>query len=268
MRMTLLEQDRILVNKFIFRVREPHRGEIVVFRAPPRASADEKDFIKRVIGLPGHTVEVKPDTVTVDGKAAIQMLNPDAVDAYSNFRQERPRGLMVEKGVQPDVNQIAQGIVTLRAPDRRIPVVASPTAAVTYAGRSVRVDGVERAQIDNPSFAHEGRDLAQLGADPGVEGTVVFSNEEPVLIVLKGSRLELRAGHVLVDKVPIKEPYIREPPRYAMSPYQVPAGHIFVMGDNRNDSNDSHAWGPLDAHRIIGRAMFRFWPLDRIGLLH
>ena len=53
-----------------------------------------------------------------------------------------------------------------------------------------------------------------------------------------------------------------------MSPFQVPPGDLFVMGDNRNDSNDSHAWGPLDLRRIVGKAMFIFWPLNRIGLVH
>jgi signal peptidase I len=66
MRPTLLEQDRILVNKFIFRFREPRHGDVVVFKSPPSAEQDEKDFIKRVMGLPGDRIRVTPGYVMVN----------------------------------------------------------------------------------------------------------------------------------------------------------------------------------------------------------
>jgi len=137
MRPTLLEHDHILVNKFVYRFREPIYGEIVVFKAPPGASNDgqEKDFIKRLIGKPGDVIEVKDSAVYRNGKR-------------------------------------------------------------------------------------------------------------------------------------LREPYIKEPPAYEMAPTKVPRGKLFVMGDNRNDSNDSHKWGPLDEKRVIGKAMVRFWPWNRVGLVH
>jgi len=133
---TLLEEDHILVNKFIYRFRDPRHGEVIVFKAPPQASPDgtEKDFIKRVIGLPGDVIMVK------DGK--------------------------------------------------------------TY-----------------------------------------------------------------VNNKPLDEPYIQEPPLYEYGPERVPEGKLFVMGDNRNDSNDSHQWGTLDRSRVLGKAMLIFWPLTRIRLI-
>ncbi|NCO36011.1 MAG: signal peptidase I [Armatimonadetes bacterium] len=72
MRMTLLENDRILVNKWIYRIRPPHRQDIVVFKAPPKAlgnSKEKKDFIKRLVGLPGDAVEVRSGAVYVNDKA-------------------------------------------------------------------------------------------------------------------------------------------------------------------------------------------------------
>ena len=84
---------------------------------------------------------------------------------------------------------------------------------------------------------------------------------------MKGSELTVDAGHVAVNGKRQTEPYIAEIPGYAMRPYQVPPDEYFVMGDNRNDSNDSHAWGPLDGRRILGRAMVIFWPLGRMGAL-
>jgi signal peptidase I len=80
-----------------------------------------------------------------------------------------------------------------------------------------------------------------------------------------GQTVEVVQGQVLVDGQPLQEPYILEPPAYTLNPVTVPPRQVFVMGDNRNDSNDSHVWGGLPQQNIIGRARFRFWPLDRLG---
>lgn len=131
---TLQVRDHILVNKFIYRFKEPAYGDVVVFRAPSSASGDgtEKDFIKRLIGREGDVIEVKNGAV------------------YRN-----------------------------------------------------------------------------------------------------GERLQ--------------EPYVLQPPDYEMKPVKIPEGKVFVMGDNRANSNDSHAWGPLNSDRILGKAMIIFWPPNRIG---
>jgi len=52
---------------------------------------------------------------------------------------------------------------------------------------------------------------------------------------------------------------------YDLPPLQVPAGHLFVLGDNRNRSVDSHVWGFVPVDNVIGRVLFRYWPMDRIG---
>lgn len=87
------------------------------------------------------------------------------------------------------------------------------------------------------------------------------------IIALPGQTVRVHQGQVYVDNVPLTEPYIAEPPAYEMSSVQVPSGAVFVMGDNRNNSNDSHVWGFLPQDNIIGRANIRFWPPGQAGFL-
>lgn len=80
-----------------------------------------------------------------------------------------------------------------------------------------------------------------------------------------GQEVAVQEGRVLVNHQPLTEPYIAEPPAYDWGPFVVPEHALLVMGDNRNNSNDSHVWGFLPEANLRGRALFRFWPLSRAG---
>lgn len=80
-----------------------------------------------------------------------------------------------------------------------------------------------------------------------------------------GQIIQVQGGKVYRDNIPIAEDYIAEPPNYQMEAVRVPENYLFVMGDNRNNSNDSHVWGFLPQQNVIGHACFRFWPFSRIG---
>ncbi len=82
-----------------------------------------------------------------------------------------------------------------------------------------------------------------------------------------GDTVEIRDLTVYVNHKPIKEPYIMEPPMYDMPALKLPAKTLFMMGDNRNNSNDSHLWGPLPRGKIMAKAWIRFWPLNRIRII-
>ena len=98
------------------------------------------------------------------------------------------------------------------------------------------------------------------------------------VIGLPGETVELRARRVYVDGHPIDEPFVRlvaqpAPPvatdertvadvREQYGPVKVPAGHLFVMGDNRDNSEDSRYWGFLPERYVKGRAMFVYWSFD------
>ncbi|MCP6760565.1 MAG: signal peptidase I [Fischerella sp. CENA71] len=82
-----------------------------------------------------------------------------------------------------------------------------------------------------------------------------------------GQTVAITGGKVYINGKPLQEDYIAEPPIQPFTQVRVPENEFFVMGDNRNDSNDSRYWGFLPRKNIIGRAVFRFWPFDRIGLV-
>jgi signal peptidase I len=85
------------------------------------------------------------------------------------------------------------------------------------------------------------------------------------IIATEGQTVAVNNGMVYVDDRLLKEEYVAEPPAYTLPTVSVPQGTVFVMGDNRNNSNDSHIWGFLPQENIIGHAVFRFFPFDRLG---
>jgi signal peptidase I len=132
---TLKVHDRVLVNKLSYKMHPVHRGDIVVFKRPPNEPSDIKDLVKRVIALPGETVE----------------------------------------------------------------------------GRN---------------------------------------------------------GHVYINGRLLEEPYLpRGTLTETFSPVTIPANSVWVMGDNRQNSADSHVFGPIRESSIVGRVFLRIWPLSRIGFL-
>lgn len=80
------------------------------------------------------------------------------------------------------------------------------------------------------------------------------------IIGLPGEMLEVRDGRVYINGQPIDEAYIRGPIGQVTAPQPIPPGHYFVMGDNRNNSSDSRAFGAIARQDIVGRAWIIYWP--------
>jgi signal peptidase I len=87
------------------------------------------------------------------------------------------------------------------------------------------------------------------------------------VIGLPDEVVEIRDGQVLVEGQPLREPYIEAPPRYSMAPTLIPEDQYFVMGDNRNNSSDSHNWGALPQDMIVGKAWVSYWPPALWGVI-
>jgi signal peptidase I len=83
-----------------------------------------------------------------------------------------------------------------------------------------------------------------------------------------GDVVDIGDGIVRVNGRPVDErAYAAGPPWYNYGPAPVPAASLFVLGDNRNRSFDSHSWGFLPTSNVVGHVILRYWPLSRFGLI-
>jgi signal peptidase I len=88
------------------------------------------------------------------------------------------------------------------------------------------------------------------------------------VIAIEGDEVEARKGRVFVNGDPVDEPYLSDRVETAsFGPVDVPSGHIFVMGDNRNNSDDSRNFGPVRAGKVIGHAFVLIWPPADLSIL-
>ena len=87
------------------------------------------------------------------------------------------------------------------------------------------------------------------------------------VIGLPGETLEIQDGHVLINDQYLEEGYIAAKGRYSQPPLVIPDGEYFVLGDNRNNSSDSHNWGTLPREGMVGKAWVSYWPPRLWGLI-
>jgi signal peptidase I len=208
MERTLLVGDRLIVNKFSYRFQQPHRGDVVVFEAPPAATGgveSGQDYIKRLIGEPNDTVEVRAPKLLINGESPAE-LEGEGTGVHAFLRDKLSLGMDDAVKIFPDY---------------------------------VLVNGTER--ITKEVVAEK---LGQPGA-----------------------KIELEPGKVLVNDKVLEDVYTREDPSYDMPSKKLGPDQFFMMGDNRNHSADSHIWGPLDKDRVVGKAVFVFFPPSRMGVI-
>lgn len=228
---TLEINDHIFVNKFIYGIRipftttklfewrKPKRGEVIVFIQP---CDPERDYIKRVIATEGETVEVRCNVVYVDGK--------------------------------PVENQMVQGATCTYRDQKEDTLAWSTQSCSEYLER---VDGHEYRTYHDPGRPERDDRLSH--------GDRLLSGDIHDFPVLGGPRIAPSCPR-LADGRP-SGTHNQEPGKIVVTRenagscdlqmhYVVPPGHVFVMGDNRSNSNDSRYWGSVPIENIKGKALF------------
>ncbi len=111
---------------------------------------------------------------------------------------------------------------------------------------------------------------------PRRDDIVVFNPTAPLLklhvedalikriIGLPGEKVQVKGGIVYINNRPLKEDFIAAKPNYTWGPQVVPPNSYFVLGDNRNQSYDGHYWGFVPRGNIVGQAVLRYWPWERM----
>ena len=144
-------------------------------------------------------------------------------------------------------------------------------AVVLYLGINalsarVRVDGFSmNPSLENGEYILVNKLAYRIG-QPTRGDIIVFSfprdpSQDLIkrVIGLPGDSVVIQDGEVIVNGLQLEEPYIAAPPVYNGS-WQVEDGNLFVLGDNRNESKDSHEWGLLPLQNVIGKAVVIYWP--------
>jgi len=182
---------------------------------------------------------------------------------------------MISEGQRTDGHEEAWGELLGREMRELLNVILL-TLILFFAIRSIVLNFRVTGSSMEPTF-HDGEyvfvyRLAYWRHPPRRGDVIVFRyppNPKRTLIKrvigLPGETVSVHNGQVYINGLPLPEPYIAASPTYVADPVVVGPHQVYVLGDNRNFSNDSHSWGLLDMNMLVGKVVWRYWPLTRMG---
>jgi signal peptidase I len=188
---------------------------------------------------------------------------------------DNPPEPLVQPPSQPSGKRRALGFMR-EVLETIIPALLIALLINVFVGQATRVDGQsmepnlhtdQRLVVEKVSYRFHGPrrfDIVVLKVpDQGDELLIKR------VVGLPGETVEIKDGHVYINNEVLDEPFTSEETRSRRyEKITVPPLNVFVLGDNRNRSNDSRSFGPVPIDNIVGRAWLSYWPPDDVGLVH
>lgn len=241
--------DRIFVNKFIYRFKSPARGDIVVFKTKNIPGLDHrKDYIKRLIGLPGEMIEIKDNSVYINNKIA-----NNSIIAQNMYLDSRGP-ILVPIEIPKKKLRVSEHFFLVWDHDKKdIYILSSIIYNLPLNTKPGDIFIFDPTHIVN------------------IEQSTPFETE---FLANENQLVEFREDGIYIDKVQVVDTnqtnhlYVIQG-QYGMDDKEItiPEDAYYVLGDNSENSKDSRYWGVVPKENVKGKAMFIWWPPKRWGLV-